>query len=654
MERRRNPTDGAERRALGRLDACARAPIARDSQTIAPADVVATDRRSRRVTWTDRIGTRPAWLADPAWALAWVLTFAALLAYARSFRDTYVDDAYITFQYARNLSDHLTWGFFPDRTTNTATSPLNVVLLALFDRLLPGSIIAAASWLTAAEWTATLAVLLRISRRLLGGPHFGLLAFAALLTNPLLLSGLGLEGYLYALLMLAAVALVLERRWAALGVALALLTLARPDGLLLGGLMLLALPAGLAARGRAVLALGLTALPWYLFAWVHLGSVVPDTLIIKLEQTAWGPTTFADGFDLYRVRYPAATLASLWPLALAPFALVPAWRAGREARLAVAALAAYAAAHYAAYAALGVPPYHWYYSHQVVPIVVLGSLGAAYLLRGLTASRSRVDRWAALAATALPAAGLCYLASADGWPLRQAPIHSNWGTPSQYRAVGLRLRDAVDPTATVELQGEIGTLAYYSERRLVDDFADLNRSNDAIADLERRADPLAERLLAANFARRADEEPLPPPTHVLVFDPVDAGEVPPASASDAAFSWDVSSRWLPWTRITLRASAALTLVVKERAQDGPPLPPARQPLSGSYEVITVAGGGPLAGRATGKWREDRPVAVPVAPHSTVLVRVRHPDYAAGDLTTSVGAGHRELVVILTPRAPPPT
>ena len=59
--------------------------------------------------------------------VGWGAAFAALSLYALSFRDTYVDDAYITLQYARNLAEHGTWGFFPDRATNTATSPLNVV-----------------------------------------------------------------------------------------------------------------------------------------------------------------------------------------------------------------------------------------------------------------------------------------------------------------------------------------------------------------------------------------------------------------------------------------------------------------------------------------------------------------------------------------------
>ena len=48
-----------------------------------------------------------------------------------------VDDAYITLSYARNVAEHLHWGMIPAEESNTATSPLNVVLLAV------------ATWITA-------------------------------------------------------------------------------------------------------------------------------------------------------------------------------------------------------------------------------------------------------------------------------------------------------------------------------------------------------------------------------------------------------------------------------------------------------------------------------------------------------------------------
>lgn len=584
----------------------------------------------------------------------WILVFAGLLGYAQLFRATYVDDTYITLQYARNLAEHLTWGFLPGRTNNTATSPLNVLLLAGFDRLLPGATVDAVAWLTAVEWTLMLAVLLRMSRRLLGGPHFGLIAFAGLVTNPLLLSAIGLEGYLYVLLLLVSLALFIERRWRSLGTALALLTLTRPDGLLFAALLILLLLGGWRERAKVGLAFSLTALPWYLFSWVYLGSAIPDTLIIKLGQSAWGATTFADGLDLYRSRFPAATAASLWPVVLVPFALLPVWRMDRAGQRAVAALVAYAAVHYAAYSAMGVPPYHWYYIHQIVAIVVLGALGAAALLGGLAASLSCADRWTALAATVLlPIAGLGYVAWVDGWPAQEAPISSNWGVPAQYRALGLELRGLVAPTDIVELQGEIGTVAYYCECSLVDDFADLNRVNTMIDDLRARKTGVVGLLLDVNFAWREREQPLPPPAYVLGFNPISAGEVPPVAGPETVKVWDVSSHWIPHTQVTLAATAYLSVEVRVPAPDGTVAPPEQQQItSGDYQILPLAGRPPSEQDASGRWVANRPVVIPVAPYSTVIVRVSHPDYDSVELTVVVRTGTTEVVLVLKPRAPP--
>ena len=97
-------------------------------------------------------------------AAQWCLIAVGLFAYARIFQNTYIDDTYITLQYVRNLADHLGWGFFPGQTTNTATSPLNVIVLAAFAKV-TGSALTAVAVAMAIEWTLTLAVLLGIPAR---------------------------------------------------------------------------------------------------------------------------------------------------------------------------------------------------------------------------------------------------------------------------------------------------------------------------------------------------------------------------------------------------------------------------------------------------------------------------------------------------------
>src|SRR3954451_12044427 len=68
------------------------------------------------------------------WARPWAFPAATMgIASATVFwlvHASTIDAAYITLSYARNVAFHLRWGLIPQRTSNTATSPLNVLALA--------------------------------------------------------------------------------------------------------------------------------------------------------------------------------------------------------------------------------------------------------------------------------------------------------------------------------------------------------------------------------------------------------------------------------------------------------------------------------------------------------------------------------------------
>ena len=95
-----------------------------------------------------------------------------LYLYLSYFKGALIDDAYITFQYARNLRDHHIWGFFPGTTTNTATSPLNVILTAAMGLILH-DFVEVAIWLALIESLALLAFLWLISQKLFHSYYFG-------------------------------------------------------------------------------------------------------------------------------------------------------------------------------------------------------------------------------------------------------------------------------------------------------------------------------------------------------------------------------------------------------------------------------------------------------------------------------------------------
>lgn len=129
---------------------------------------------------------------------------APIWLYFQLFRETLIDDTFITLQYARTLRDHGTWGFYPWEVTNTATSPLNVLLTAAIS-LGVRDLVQAALALATLEALALLAVLLLLSKHITHGYAFGAFSFLAIMGNPLLLSTIDLEPLLYTTLLVTCV-----------------------------------------------------------------------------------------------------------------------------------------------------------------------------------------------------------------------------------------------------------------------------------------------------------------------------------------------------------------------------------------------------------------------------------------------------------------
>ena len=505
------------------------------------------------VTWRSpnggpwhRLAARLSW-ARPRLrlALAGVGVLVGLLLYVAAFRATWVDDAYIQLQYARTLLEDGTWGFYAGHPANTATSPLNVLLTAAAGLFL-GSVERAVPVLTALELAALLWVLIRLSRRLFDRDFFGWFAFVAVSTNLLLLSTIGMESILFALLLVASVYLFLVRRWLTMAATLGLLTLARPDGVLLLAVLLPLASAPARRRGTMLLVYAAVIAPWFIFSWVHLGSFVPDTLLIKLGEQAWGPVSFGEGLAVYLRRFPFETVASLF---LAPLCVFPLWRCGRDVVRVVTVVVAYGALHFAVYAALAVPPYHWYFVHQLVPMVLVASVGAAYYVARV--ERGRVGRLAR-AAVVVPTVGLLLLALDEGVPLAEAPINTNWATSEQYRSISLWMRRNVDEAEAVAVRGEIGTIAFYSEHVMVNEFSDMSLADALIEEADYDALPGVGPLVRLNFLWRREPAPLPDPVFEVVNAP--AAAEPGCLPSDGTcwLARDGTTEWVGRNRILVR------------------------------------------------------------------------------------------------------
>src|SRR3712207_6297139 len=73
---------------------------------------------------------RPTWrrVGELWWVLPGAVVGAVIIYIAHA---GLIDDAYISLGYVRNLASDLHWGVIATETANTATSPLNIALLAL-------------------------------------------------------------------------------------------------------------------------------------------------------------------------------------------------------------------------------------------------------------------------------------------------------------------------------------------------------------------------------------------------------------------------------------------------------------------------------------------------------------------------------------------
>jgi hypothetical protein len=397
------------------------------------------------------------WLVPVLWR---ALGLAVLVWYFHFSVGRYIDDAFITLSYATTLAKFGVWGMARDLTSNAATSPLNVMLLALTIKIFRDPLVAV--WMFNVFLSVAMYSSLRyFSLKIFGGETFAVIATALLVSNPLLNSTQGLESYLLVALVLLACRLWDEQSYRWLGLVLGALFLTRPDAVAVAAVFVTVL---LVRRRWSVVAqvVGmflLLVLPWLGYSWYHLGSLFPDTLLIKLGQGSWDGYSFFRGPLVYWKKTPTALLLSL---ALAPGLLYLRKLDGARRSL-LLGLGLYAGLHFVAYSCLQVPPYHWYYAVETSTVVVFGAM-AIYEASAMY----RVTNIALLLIVVLLSAG-CVIGAAR--VKGSAAISTNWGTPEQYKDMAMWINLHVEDKR-VRSEIELGTLQYYTDADMIDVFSD--------------------------------------------------------------------------------------------------------------------------------------------------------------------------------------
>lgn len=468
------------------------------------------------------------------------LLVVILYFYLNLFANALTDDAFITLRYVKTFLNTGTWGFLPGYVTNAVTSPLNVFLLALTGIFL-GPTVNAVIWLSAGILALTILLLIRISLYLFETRIFGYLAAGALIFNPLIVSTLGLESILFIGLYILSTYLYLMKRWSWLAVALGLLTMTRFDGILFFIVTLVLIPTfGLRVRFTGIYLLCIA--PWYIFSWLYLGSLLPDTLFIKVAQRSWGPWDFLNGLDLYYRVYHFETIFSFL---LLPFLLLLFNKQVRDLP-AIQFLVLTGIAHFAGYSILHVPPYYWYYIPEITAILLICSFGLGVLFQhnNLKLWKRREIQGITTIMLILQVSGMFYILTRDEFSIREMPIHTNWATHEQYREIGEWLKEHDDAT-TILVDGEIGTLGYYCDCYLSSFFSDRKWLGQFVRK-ETTGNGVKPALYRINFLFLDQEARFPQPAYLLV-------EIPQGKDSDKAGikEWKTTTKWIQGCLIKL-------------------------------------------------------------------------------------------------------
>lgn len=428
-----------------------------------PVQQMNLDRISRRLCdYLHEPSTKPT-VSRSWWIVAGLVLLVISTVVTFAFWEFGIDDAFIGYRIAQNVATGHGWVYNTGERVNGATSPLWASLLvvaAMLQVMRPFAHVAAGLCLVVAGllvWRLTASFL---------GERLAFIASVLLVTHPLLLLTIGMETPLY--LTLAALSLWAwrENRPWLLGLFLAGLTLGRPDGVLLAGILLtITWMIDRRVPWRSVILFLAPVLAWSLFSYAYFGSPFPNTLEAKMAQTRsgfvslpMGPLSrlplFTKGAIFWlRHLHGVPVLALVIPCMLAALASIRRW----HPTLAIVVL--WAVAHLAAYSLLRVPFNHWYYSPVLLAFVLVSAEG----YRVIVAGARRLSPMLCLIAGAL---GLFVIYSQM---LTTYRIGSNQPEPRTlaYTKVGLWLQSHAKAGDRVAA-AEIGVIGYVSEQPIVD------------------------------------------------------------------------------------------------------------------------------------------------------------------------------------------
>jgi len=374
-----------------------------------------------------------------------------------------IDDAFITFRYAENLAAGRGFVFNPGENFLGTSAPLFGLVLGVGQWLTGLSVLQWAVILHLASMLVLALVAWSLFRDLPIRP-LGLLFPYLLLLNPLVQLTQGMESVFFLGLAFLTLLACVRGRQVGFGAGAALLCLARPDGAILAGILLVSRWWRDRRLPRLALGIGLgIGLPWLVYATVVYGSPIPASVGAKVHQA--GDPLWPGWFLGHLVDVEVQRPWNLWWILAVPALVAAFFGRHRSARL----VALWCLVHNGILALFRVPGYFWYY----VPLLAQAAFLVLHLgariptPRWMRRSRRISHRVSGLAILAVPILLLALK------PPTVERLSTRFRTESlapgriDYFHIGNWLRENTPPLSTVAAV-EVGILGYYADRTIID------------------------------------------------------------------------------------------------------------------------------------------------------------------------------------------
>jgi arabinofuranosyltransferase len=425
------------------------------------------------------------------WLLVAGLVALALLARLVPGERT-VDDAYITFRYARNVARGVGFVYNAGQRVLGTTTPLYTLLMAALSLTTgSGDFPALALAVNALAGAFSVGMLYALGKRFARHPAPATAAALLWALAPFSVSFAigGLETDLTIGLLIAAAHAYLVERPRALAILSALALLARPDTAILLGPLWLGL---VLAQRRIPWREGLIAMailaPWVVFGTLYFGSPLTNSIAAKSVVYLLPPGSaflrllqhYATPFFERNVLPPYGVFVALVVYCgLCALGAINAFRRDRKTW----PLIVYPLAYFAVFALANPLIFRWYLSPPLPFYFLLiitgvwtvsGDIGRLVVgkLVDRETSHLPIYQFTSLPFTLFTVAALALTLNAwtlhpDHGPDRPAPEMAWFGGEIVYRQIALDLKERLEPGDVVAI-ADIGTFGYYSEARILD------------------------------------------------------------------------------------------------------------------------------------------------------------------------------------------